>query len=80
MKSKQLKLVAAGIGAGAAVAMGAVGVAFAGQPNGVGTFSEGPEFTLGETTTESVAPTELATTFVTPPVTAEKPDGFDQGG
>lgn len=80
MKSKQLKLVAAGIGAGAAVAMGALGLAFAEQPTGSGTVSEGPEFTLGETTTESVAPTELATTFVSPPVTAEKPDGFDVGG
>lgn len=80
MKSKQLKLVAAGIGAGAAVAMGALGISFADEPNSAGTFSEGPELTLGETSTESVAPTEVATTFVTPPVTAERPDGFDMGG
>lgn len=76
VKSKQLKLVAAGIGAGAAVAMGALGLTFAQTPSTTGTFSEGPEITLGETTTESVAPTEMATTFVTPPVTAEPPDGF----
>jgi hypothetical protein len=80
MKSKQLKLVAAGIGAGAAIAMGALGAAFAGGSNSTGIFSEGAEITLGETTTSSVAPTELATTFVTPPVTAERPDGFAPSG
>jgi hypothetical protein len=79
MKSKQLKLAAAGIGAGAAVAMGVLGLASAGEPS-TGVFSEGAEITLGETTTSSVAPTELATTFVTPPVTAERPDGFAAGG
>jgi len=71
VKSSQLKLVAAGIGAGALVAMGALTVVFSDAPGAV---SEGP--TLGETTTVSVAPTGLATTFVTPPVTAEVPDGF----
>ena len=80
MKTKRLKVVAAGIGASAAVAMGALGMAFAGDPNSTGILSESGEITLGETTTSSVAPTELATTFVTPPVTAEKPDGFDTGG
>jgi hypothetical protein len=80
MKPKQLKLAAAGIGAGAAVAMGALGVAFAGAPDSAGIMSEGAEITLGETTTEEVGVTELATTFVTPPVTAEKPDGFETGG
>lgn len=80
MKSKQLKLAAAGIGAGAAVAMGALGVAFAGAPDSAGIMSEGAEITLGETTTQEAGVTELATTFVTPPVTAEKPDGFETGG
>jgi hypothetical protein len=80
MKSKQLKLAAAGTGACAAVAMGALGFVFSDAPSTTGTFSEGPEVTLGETTTDSTAPTELATTFVTPPVTAERPDGFAAGG
>jgi len=80
MKPKQLKLVAAGIGAGAAVAMGALGATFAGGSATTGLFSEGAEITLGETTTSSVAPSELATTFVTPPVTAERPEGFAAGG
>jgi hypothetical protein len=80
MKSKQLKLVAAGIGAAAAVAMGALGASFAQTPNSTGNLSEGIEITLGETSTESVAPTELATTFVTPPMTAEPPEGFGNGG
>jgi len=61
------------------IAMGALGAAFAGTP-GVGTLSEGAEITLGETTTSSVAPTELATTFVSPTVTAERPDGFAPSG
>ena len=59
--------------------MAALGVAFAGQSTGVGTFGKGAEVTLGETTTESVAPTILATTIVTPPVTADKPAGFAAG-
>jgi hypothetical protein len=80
VKTNRFKLMAAAIGAGAVVAMGALGASFAAAPSGTGTFSDGPEFTLGETSTESVAPTEMATTFVTPPVTAERPDGFDQGG
>jgi hypothetical protein len=80
MNAKQLKVVAAGIGASAAVAMGALGMAFAGDSSSAGVMSEGAEITLGETTTSSLAPTELATTFVTPPVTAEKPDGFAPGG
>ncbi|HYZ69254.1 MAG TPA: hypothetical protein VE666_15895 [Mycobacterium sp.] len=79
MKSKQLKLAAAGIGAGAAVAMGVLGLTSAGEPT-TGDLSKGAEITLGETTTSSVAPTELATTFVTPPVTAQRPDGFAPGG
>jgi hypothetical protein len=79
MKSKQLKLAAAGIGAGAAVAMGALGVAFSGSPDSAGIMSEGTEITLGETTTAEVGVTEMATTFVTPPVTAERPDGFEPG-
>jgi hypothetical protein len=76
VNSKQLKLVAAGVGAGAAVTMGVLGVTVAQSPSSTGTFSEGPEITLGETSTEEAAPTEMATTFVTPPVTAERPDGF----
>ncbi len=79
MNSKQLKVVAAGVGASAAVVMGALGVTFASTPDSTGTFSEGPEVTLGETSTEEAAPTEPETTFVTPPVTAEKPDGYDVG-
>jgi hypothetical protein len=80
VNTKQLKVMAAGIGAGAAVAMGVVGLSFADTPHTAGTVSDGPEITLGETSTESVAPTELATTFVSPEHTAEPPDGFGNGG
>jgi hypothetical protein len=75
VNAKQLKLVAAGVGAGAAVTMGVLGITFASSPSSTGILSE-PEPTLGETSTESTAPTELETTFVEPPVTAEPPDGF----
>jgi len=77
VKPSQLKLVAAGIGAGALVAMGTLTVAFSAAP---GTLGEGPEITLGETTTSTTAPAELATSIASPPVTAERPDGFDMGG
>jgi hypothetical protein len=80
MNTKQLKLAAAGIGAGAAIAMGVVGLSFAGMPGSTGSLSDGAEITMGETSTESVAPTAMETTFVTPPVTAEPPDGFGNGG
>jgi hypothetical protein len=76
VNTKQLKVAAAGIGAGAAIAMGVVGISSADAPHPAGTMSDGPEITMGETSTESVAPTELATTFVSPEVTAEPPDGF----
>ena len=77
VKPSQLKLMAAGIGASAIVAMGALTVVFSDTPGSIG---EGPELTLGETITETVAPTELATTFATPPVTADRPDGFEPAG
>ena len=80
MNSKQLKLAAAGFGAAAAVAMGIVGLSVAEKPGSTADFGKGPEVTLGETSTESAAQTELATTFVSPTVTAERPDGFDNGG
>lgn len=79
MRSNQLKLAAASIGGAAAVTMGIVGLVSAESPSTEGNFGKGPEITLGETTTEEAAPTELATTFVTPPVTAEPPDGFGNG-
>ena len=80
VKSKQFKLIAATAGVGAVLAMSALTVTFSNvsvaepepAPPGPVTTSE---VTLGETSTESVAPTELETTFVTPPVTAEPPDG-----
>ena len=76
VKSKQMKLVAATVGAGAAVTMGVLGITFAQSPGTAATVSEQPEPTLGETSTVSVAPTKLTTTFVTPSVTAEPPEGF----
>jgi hypothetical protein len=77
VKSSQLKLVAASIGASALVAMGALTVVFSGAP---GSVSEGPEITLGETTTSTTAPAEPETSIATPMVTASVPEGFGNGG
>ncbi|HEX2283302.1 MAG TPA: hypothetical protein VHI10_00525 [Mycobacterium sp.] len=71
MNSKQLKLVSAGIGTGAVIAMGALGAAFSPTPAGTGTVSEGPEITLGETITSTTGQTEVATSLASPEVTAE---------
>lgn len=77
MKSSQLKVVAAGIGASALVAMGTLTVVFSAAPGNV---SEGPEITLGETTTSTAAPLELETSIAVPEVTASVPEGFGNGG
>ena len=77
VKPSQLKLVAAGIGAGALVSMGALTVVFSDAP---GSISQGPEITLGETTTSTTAPSSPATSVATPMVTASTPQGFGNGG
>jgi hypothetical protein len=72
VRSKQLKLGAATLGASALLAMGAFGVAA-----GVSSAQDeppsppNPEITLGETTTSTTAPTELETSVAVPEVTAE---------
>jgi hypothetical protein len=81
VKSKQLKLVSAGIGASAVVAMSALGVAFsevsAAQPEPPPPGPVTPsEVTMGETTTTTIPPTEVETSIATPPVTATTPEGF----
>jgi hypothetical protein len=77
VKSSQLKVVAAGIGAGALVAMGALTVVFSDPP---GALSDGLELTLGETTTSTTAPSAPETSIATPVVTASTPEGFGNGG
>jgi hypothetical protein len=79
VKSSQLKLVAAGIGVSAVVAMGALTVAFSQAPAGTMPVGEGPEITLGETETSTTGATELETTLAVPEVTAEPPEGFGMG-
>jgi hypothetical protein len=76
VKSTQLKRVLAGAGATAVVAMGALGVIVSGQPARPGTIGEGPQMTLGETTTSTTPPTTIETSVAVPPVTATPPDGF----
>ncbi len=73
MKSSQLKLAAAGIGAGALVAMGALTVVFSDSP---GSISAGSGMTLGETTTSTTGAATVQASVATPPVTATTPSGF----
>jgi hypothetical protein len=71
VSSKQLKVVSAGIGAAAVIAMGALGAVFTAASNDTQTVVQGPEITLGETTTSTTAPAELETPVAVPEVTAE---------
>ena len=72
MISKQLKLISAGIGAGAVIGDGRVGRRVpAAHGEGTQTFGEGPEITLGETTTSTTGQTEIPTPVAVPEVTAE---------
>jgi hypothetical protein len=77
VNSSQLKLVAAGIGAGALVSMGALTVVFSDAP---GSINKASEITLGETTTSTTAPSAPETSIATPMVTASTPQGFGNGG
>ena len=74
MISRQLKLVAASVGAGTAIAMGALTVAFTG--GSAGTFGDPPAPTLGSTTTSTTAPLELQVTKASPTVSATPPPNF----
>ena len=69
--TNRFKIASAGVGAAAVVAMGALGVAFSVENDGAQTVGEGPEITLGETTTSSTGVTEIPTPVATPEVTAE---------
>ena len=71
MMTNRLKIASAAVGAAAVVAMGALGVAFTMESDGAQTVGEGPEITLGETTTSTTGQTEIATPIATPEVTAE---------
>ena len=73
MKSKQLKLVSAGIGTSAVVAMSALGLMFSDVGAAQPPTPPGPvttsEITTGETIIETVVPEAPETTAATPPIT-----------
>jgi hypothetical protein len=71
IKSKPFKYVSAAIGAAGVIAMGAFGAAFTAASEGTQSVSDGPEITLGETTTSTTGQTEIATPVASPEVTAE---------
>lgn len=75
MKTKQLKIVSAAIGASAVVAMGTL-TAVLSEDSGSTAVVSSTEMTLGETSTIEKAATEIETSVAVPEVTAEVPDGF----
>jgi hypothetical protein len=79
VKSNSVRKLLAAFGASAAVVMGVLAVVVSSGPTPTETVNSVSEITLGETTTETTAPAEPMTTFVTPPVTAEPPEGFGMG-
>jgi hypothetical protein len=80
MWMKKLKLMSAGIGASAVVAMGALGVAFsdvsAAEPDSTPGPVATPEMTSGQTVATTTPPSAPPTSQATPSVTATKPPGF----
>lgn len=76
MNSSQAKKLAAAIGMGAVVAMGALTVAFSGQWSSPATVVSEPEITLGETATTTTGQTEVPTPVAEPPVIASTPEGM----
>jgi hypothetical protein len=68
--SKQLKLVAAGLGTGAVLAMGGLTVAVGDvSAAGIDPVPAAPELTTGETATETTAPKAPETSVAVPPIT-----------
>ncbi len=80
VKSNQFKILSAGLGASAFVAMGALTIGLSATPSNPGVIGEGPELTLGETTTETTAPAEPMTSFASPTAPADVVDGFEPQG
>ncbi|MGV9799306.1 hypothetical protein ACWDTP_14770 [Mycobacterium sp. NPDC003449] len=71
-RNHNYKLVLAGAGSAAVVSMGVFGALLSQAPS-----SEAePGGSVGETVTDSTAPTELETSVAKPEVTAEVPDGY----
>ena len=64
-----VRLLAAMMGAGALLAMGALTAA------GVSASESSPEPTFGETSTQTTAPATLETPFATPPITSTAAEG-----
>lgn len=75
----QYRLVMAGGGVAAAVAMAVLGPMMVPSSSGGAPFGEAPKVSAGETSTETHAPTEIETTFAEPPVKVELPDGYGNG-
>lgn len=78
-RKKQFKLVLAGAGAAAVVAMGTLGAMVSESPAGADTLSDLPAATIGETVTLETGKTELETSVAVPQVKVELPDGYGNG-
>ena len=75
----QVRFLMAVAGAAAAVAMAVLGPVMAQSSSAAGIFGDMPQASVSETETKSTAPSEPETTFATPPVKVELPDGYGNG-
>lgn len=71
MPLTRVKRISAGVGAGAVIAMAAVGALSVSGPQGGGAQAQEPDITLDQTTTSTTAQTVIPTPLATPPVKAE---------
>lgn len=73
---RNLKLIAAGVGAIGGLATAVIGVGMGGGLAGAQQRVEPPAITTGQTVTETTAPTEPETSEASPTVSATTPSGF----
>ena len=76
MQSQRFKVLAAMVGAGAVVAMGALSLTLGQHGFGPATTVSEPTATLGETVTTTTPPPQPVTSLATPPFTFTTPSGF----
>ncbi|WP_076193805.1 hypothetical protein [Mycobacterium sp. GA-1841] len=75
-RNKRTRYAMAGVGALALTAMGAFGAMVTEAPISSAVIGPIPVATMGKTVTKSTTPSELETSVATPPVKAERPDGY----
>jgi hypothetical protein len=76
VQSQRFKVLAAMVGAGAVIAMGALSLTLGQHGFGSATTVSDPTATLGETVTTTTPPSQPVTSQATPPFTFTTPSGF----